>query len=170
MGLVGGVVLSGLALAAPRATVERFARARAGCTTTMQFERSGTFTLYIESKGRVAATAGDCSDAGDTYDYDGVGAPTVTFSLENADGTALATGAAAARSYDVGAYRGAAAATVTIREPGEYRLTVDSDSNDVAVAVGGSPFADQRLFAMIAVLVTLLGVLLGATLVLMSRA
>lgn len=169
VGLAAGVLLAGLAMASPRATVERFARARAGCTTTLQFDRPGTFTLYVESKGRLSGVEGDCPGGDAVYEYRGDGSPRVTVVLEDADGNALPTGTAPNRSYDVGAYRGAAAATVTIREPGDYRLSVEADSGDVAVAVGGNPFADQRLVAMVAVVVTLLGVMLGATLVLMNR-
>ena len=166
-GLSIGVLSAAAALAAPRAAVGKFARARAGCTTTLKFDRTGTFTLYLETKGRLAGTGGDCASG--TYEAAGSAPPSVTIGLVDPSGKSVATDATPARHYDVGAYRGDALARVTIRERGDYELTVGGSNVDVAVAVGGDPFADQRLWGVIGIVVTVLGTLLGATVVLMNR-
>ena len=61
VGLASGAVLLVLAGTAEGRTVRAFARAPIGCTTTLQFDRAGVFTFYVETAGRTSALGGDCN-------------------------------------------------------------------------------------------------------------
>ena len=52
--------------AATTTTSAAFARAPVGCETTLDFDRSGEFVLYIETTGQVDGIGGDCDVTGGT--------------------------------------------------------------------------------------------------------
>lgn len=162
VGLVGaalGVALMLSAGLARTATVEGFARAPVGCTTTLQFDRAGVFTLYLETKGSVEQVDGDCSLNGTSYDHQGADASVQT-DLSTPDGASVPVETVdLTRRYDTGSYRGTSVGVARISAPGEYRLMVRSEANDVVVAVGGSPDADSRLLQLGGVVAIVLGLL-----------
>jgi len=159
VGLALGVALLLSAGLARTATVEGFARAPVGCTTTLQFDRAGVFTLYLETKGDVGQVDGDCSLNGSSYDHQGSEA-TVQTDLAAADGAAVAVESVdLTRFYDTGAFRGSSIGIIRISAPGEYRLMVRSETDDVVVAVGGSPDADSRLLQLGGAVALVMGVL-----------
>lgn len=161
LGVAAGVALLVAAGLARAATVEGFARAPVGCTTTLEFDRAGVFTLYLETKGSVDAVEGDCSLNGTSYDHQG-SAVAVQASLVDASGNTVAVESVdLSRSYDTGSFRGRSIGVVRVPAPGEYRLTVASDSTDVVVAVGGAPDADSRLLMLAGVAVMVVSVLAG---------
>lgn len=166
IGLAAGAVMSAVAMAAPLQTVRGFARARAGCTTTLQFDRTGTFTLYLESKGRTAVSSGECG-AG-TYEHTATSVPSATFELIDPAGDTVTAASAVGRVYRLASFRGEEIGRVVISERGDYQMTVIS-ADDVAVAVGGDPNAAKRLWAIAAIVTTLLTVLMGVTLVVLNR-
>ncbi|MBU6316344.1 MAG: hypothetical protein KGR47_07535 [Acidobacteria bacterium] len=162
VGVALGVALLLSAGLARTATVEGFARAPVGCTTTLQFERAGVFTLYLESKGTIDEVAGDCSLNGTSYDHEGSQVALQT-DLTAADGTGVTVESIDfTRSYDTGTYRGRSVGIVRIASPGEFRLVVQSDADDVVVAVGGAPDADSRLLQLGGVVSVVMGLLAAA--------
>ena len=169
VGIGAGVALVALSGAATERTVEQFARAPVGCTTTLEFERTGTFTLFVETKGKVAAVEGDCAATGVGYDRGDDDLPRVSLSLVDSAGSPIELAAASSPSYVAGAFEGQAIQEVLITQPGTYRLTVTSEDTDFAVAVGGDPDADAATMKTIGIVVALGGLLLGGLLLLLGR-
>ena len=116
--------------------VADLARAPSGCATTLDFARTGEFTVYVETTGSVDDLAGDCS-ADTDYDRDEVVDPQLQ--LVDADGATVDISDAAGVSYDTGTFTGSSVGVVQIETPGEHLLTVVADGGQFAVAVGGDP-------------------------------
>jgi hypothetical protein len=95
-----------------------------GCTTTLQFTKATTFTLYLESKGKVGDLGGDCASNGKAYDLGTATAPKVTLSLVDSKDAEVTLAAGGTRHYNEGGYTGQAIQQATITAPGTYRLTV----------------------------------------------
>ena len=51
--------------------VKSLARAPVGCTTTLVFDKPATFTIYIETKGKLSELSGDCDASGGSYEPSG---------------------------------------------------------------------------------------------------
>ena len=176
-GVVVLVVLLGVAallwLTADRRyddNVAGFARAPSGCDTTLDFERTGTFTLYVETTGILGALQGDC-DTVVAYDRDPADSPTVQLELRSVDGETLEVVDTDGPSYDTGTYVGVGAGVVEVSEPGDYVITVDGDGGPAfAVAVGGDPDDGVTLLRWGAASAAIVGlVAAGALFVVASR-
>jgi hypothetical protein len=178
---LGAVVLVGLLVAAGALwyaslwrhddNVAGFARAPEGCTTTLDFERSGEFVLYVETTGRLDVVRGDC-DAPTSYaDGDGafdVGA--VEFSMRDADGQEIeAEPGGTSREYDTGAFAGESWGVVQVDQPGRHELTVGpNDAGAFAIAIGGDPDEGVALLRWLAVAAAVSGLVIGGLLVLLG--
>lgn len=166
--VVGALAVGGLSLVLTgvtrNATVEGFARAPVGCTTTLDFDTAAVFTFFVETRGRTDDLGGDCAGNGITYDRGDDDPPRVELTLVRDDGGQMALDDHDGTAYDTTDFAGTSVAQVTIDEPGTYRLTVASDDTDFAIAVGRDPDADvllvQALGAALAVLLAALGVVL----------
>lgn len=179
-GVILGVVVLVLGLAAGAAlylgsgatreqTIERFARAPVGCTTTLQFDRAGTFTVYIELTGTIAAVGGDCDRSGESYRWTGATLPAYTLTMVDADGASVALAESTGSSYDTGTWRGQAVSRVQVGAPGAYRLTVDSADTGYAVAIGGDPDADASRMQVAGIASAVGGLLVGVLLIVLGR-
>jgi len=168
-GLAAGGVLYGKSTTAVNDTVSRFARAPIGCTTTLEFDRTDTFTLFVETKGTAGNAGGDCKGNGARFDHQGAKVPTVKLSLTDANDQSVPLTAFTTYSYDTDSFRGSAVEQVKITTPGTYRLTVTSDAADVGVAVGGDPEVDQRRLQLIAIASAIGGLVLGVGLMVLGR-
>ncbi|MEQ1699967.1 MAG: hypothetical protein ABMA25_07650 [Ilumatobacteraceae bacterium] len=165
VGIGAGAVLFGLSGSTEESTVQKFARAPAGCTTTLQFDRAGVFTLYTETKGTVGNPGGDCAANGGSYEYADDDLPRATLALvDEADAVQTLVDADGA-SYDVGGYRGQATQQVRIPAKGAYRLTVTSDATNFAIAIGGAPDADSSTMTTGGIVVALAGLVIGGLLI-----
>ena len=168
LGLGAAVVLAVLSGSAKEETVKRFARAPVGCTTTLEFEKSATFTLYIETMGKIGSVEGDCAGSGTSYQRSDGGVPQVSLTLVNSTDQETALTSTDAPTYAVGDFAGHGYQRVDITEPGTYRLTVTSDDTDFAIAVGGKPDADAKVLRLAGVGAATLGLLLGGGLMLLG--
>jgi hypothetical protein len=116
--------------------VASFARAPVGCDTTLDFERGGTFVLFVETTGRIDELGGRCEAALD-YDRDpdaGLGVVLAPgLSLTGPDDVSVGIVDAPGDDYDVDGFVGTATWTVDIDTPGDHVLRIAS--------VGGDPFA-----------------------------
>ena len=126
--------------------VASFARAPSGCATTLDFDRSGVFTLYIETTGSIDDLTGDCAAPGE-YDRDGI--PVIDVSLVDAEGALVTIEASSGVDYDTGTFVGTSTGTVEITEPGDHVLTVAADGGAFAIAVGGDPDDGVRSPALV---------------------
>lgn len=169
VGLGAGAALFALSGSTEESTVKKFARAPVGCTTTLQFDKRTTFTLYVETKGSVSDVGGDCASNGSSYDRGDDDLPDVSLSLVDGDDQEVDLTSATALSYSAGAFKGQALQEVKIEDTGTYRLTVTSDDTDFAIAIGGAPDADSSLMKSAGIGAAVAGVVLGGLLILLGR-
>ena len=138
-GVAGGIVMLLLANTRHDKAVEDLARAPIGCATTLDFADTGTFVLFVETKGKVGALDGDCPNANRSYAYSGTDTPDVAIIITDSEGTEVGVSRDRSKSYDRGIYVGESVGTVTVSEPGEYVLTASSAEAEVVVTVGKDP-------------------------------
>ena len=163
--LVGGV-LGGGAMVTKSMTnyedaVKSLARAPVGCTTTLVFDKPATFTVYAETKGKLGQLSGDCEANDSEYEHAGDKLPRLSMTLVDSNGDEIDMERGATATYDVDGYAGTGVRTLKIEEAGTYRLNVESDDTDFAVAIGKNPKDDTELLKLIGGAVALAGFVLG---------
>ena len=154
-GLIGAGVLYVLSLQRPDKAVEGFARAGAGCTTTLDFTETGTFFVYAETAGDFVVPEGGCEPtptAGERFSFEITGPAAVT---PVSDLTVV---------YDRGDFSGDSVARFEIATPGLYEIAVRSEDITTVAAVGRDPDSgvdeQQRNALIVGVAGGLLGLLL----------
>jgi hypothetical protein len=163
--LIGGLLAGGAvavkSMSNYEEAVKSLARAPVGCTTTLVFDKPSTFTVYIETKGKLGELSGDCESNGSDYTHSGDKLPKVSLTLVDSKGAEVTMDRGASASYDVKGYQGTAVRSVSIEQAGTYRLNVESDDTDFAVAIGKNPKKDSDLLKAIGGGVGLVGLVLG---------
>lgn len=169
MGLVGAVIL--FVLGQQRATdaVERLARAPVGCDTTLEFSGTGSFVVYVETRGRVDQLDGGC-EAPTTYDRRTATTPDATIELTGPDGDQVAIDSSEAAGYDTDQFTGEPVGEVRIETSGRHLVRVTSDDDDFVVAIGRDPTSADTPFTVAAALVGLAGLISAATMLAIARA
>lgn len=142
LAIVVFVTAAVLGYAAVERTVKGFARAPVGCTTTVEFHRAATFTLFLETRGRFASLDGDCEASGGAYSRRDDDPPRLEVSVVADGGGTLALDDPSRDGYDVEGFVGSAYADIRVATPGTYRITVTGEAADVAIAIGGDPDTD----------------------------
>lgn len=144
--------------------VAGFARAPVGCDTTLAFDGSGEFVLFIETTGEVAGVAGDC-DVAERYDRSANGLPRPDLTLRDPGGDVLRLGPTGGVTYDTGEFIGTAYRLVDIESTGEHVLTVGPTAGEpFAVAVGRDPNDGVALFQGAAIAALVAGLVGGGVL------
>ena len=165
LGLAAGAALFFLSSSTEEETVKKFARAPAGCTTTLQFDRADTFEVYLETAGVLENVSGDCAANG-AYNHADDDPPRVTLSLADAEGAEVSLTPGTGSTYDVGDFGGQAVQQVVIPAAGTYRLTVTSDARDFVIAIGGESDTDSKKLQLAAIGSAIAGVVMGFVLLL----
>lgn len=169
--LVGGVGTGAALFVASGSQYEdavgKLQRAPVGCDTEFDFTGTGTFVFYTETKGEVGKIRGDCENAEKDYDH-GDGRVRVSLTLVDGDGNEVDLSRKSGITYDAGGFTGTAVRSVDIDEPGEYTLSVESDDDDFAIAVGRDPKADADSLKNTAIIVAAAGLVLGLLVVLLG--
>ena len=161
LGVVGGTACIALSASAVDDTVAAFARAPQGCTTTLEFDHIGTFTIYFERRGLLAPAGGDCDMNESSYRYGG-DQPALDLALVDQNGVGVNIDAIqGGASYDTTRFEGTAVGRVRIVNTGEYELSVSSEDGVFAVAVGGDPAADRDVLLGGGIILVALGLALG---------
>jgi len=139
-----------------------------GCTTTLAFERTGTYTFFVETKGEIGEIDGDCVTDGRTYDVEAEDTPRVSMSLVDDRGGEVDLDRADGPSYDHSGRRGVGVRTVEIDEAGDYRLTATATSDDaqVVVRVGRDPSSGVTALRIGGIAAFVLGTTIGLLLLL----
>jgi len=159
-GLIGGGVLYALSVRRPAEAVAGFARAPVGCETTLDFTETGTFYVFHDLGGVIDVPVGGCQPTAD---------PTKTFGFElrGLDGPVVPR-ADLSLSYDTDDHLGHSVARIEITTVGRYQIEVVGDDPAVVAAIGRDPedgVADLRLRA---IMVAVIGVVLGALLLVLA--
>ncbi|HEX2785047.1 MAG TPA: hypothetical protein VHN36_15795 [Ilumatobacteraceae bacterium] len=161
-GFLGGGAIVYKSMSNYEDAVKAMARAPVGCTTTLVFDKPATFTIYIETKGKLGDLGGDCEANGSSYQHSGDKLPKVSLSLvTSSSGDELDLQRGTTASYDAAGYVGTGYRTVKIEQAGNYRLNVESDDSDFAVSIGKNPKDDSEQLKTIGGGVALGGVVLG---------
>jgi hypothetical protein len=148
--------------------VAGFARAPVGCDTTLNFESTGTFLLYVETSGRFGELAGAC-DAPPRYDRDVADVPVVVVTLRDPDGDVIDLDESGAVDYDVDGFVGTSIGEVQIDSEGDHVLTVEPVGGETfAVAVGRQPDQGVALLRWGALAAAIGGLLLGGLLLVLG--
>jgi hypothetical protein len=161
-GVLGGGALVAKSMSNYKTAVKNLARGPVGCTTTLVFDKPGSYTIYIETKGKVGDLGGDCQANGASYQHAGSTPPKVSLSLVSAKtGKELDLQRGTSASYNAAGFVGTGYRTVKIDESGNYRLNVESNESDFAAAIGKTPKDDSDLLKTIGGAVALGGLVLG---------
>ena len=159
-GLVGGGVLYVVAERRPAQSVEGFARAPIGCTTTLDFTETGTFYVYEEVGAAADVVDGSCQPVAD---------PSASFTVEFfGDLTPSTVAADDSVSYDVEGFDGRSVQRVEVTQPGQYSLAVTGDDLTVVAALGRDPDDGVDDLRRGAVVVAVGGVVLGLLLLILA--
>ncbi len=163
--VVGGLVTAGALWYASGQrlddNVAGFARAPSGCATTLDFDRTGAFTLYVETVATLDDLAGDCS-ASSEVDRGAVDDPDLD--LTDPDGNVVPIDESSAASYDAAGFVGERIGTVEIETTGDHVLTVAADGEQFAVAVGADVDDGVTVLRWSAVLAAITALLAGGLL------
>lgn len=160
LAIVGALALWSVAGRRYDDAVEGLAPAPIGCDTTLVFDRQGTYTFFVETRGRVGDIEGDCDNDDRAYDVDGE-APPVELTLVNAEGAEIDLDRADGPSYDRAGFMGTGVRTVDIEVEGDYVLRATSDVQDVMVRVGRDPANGVTAMRLGAGAVLLAGIVLA---------
>jgi hypothetical protein len=139
VGLVAAIVLWVVSTQRYDNAVADLAPAPVGCDTTLVFDRTGTYTFFVETKGHVGEIDGDCDTDARDYDFDGDRTPRVDLTLVNDRGDEIDLDRASGPSYDRDGAQGSGVRTADIDTTGAYVLRVDSEVDDVMIRVGRDP-------------------------------
>jgi hypothetical protein len=160
-GVLGGGAMVAKSMSNYEESVKSLARAPVGCTTTLVFEKPATFTVYIETKGKLGELGGDCETGGGDYTHPGDKLPKVSLTLVDSKGNEVTMDRGVTATYDVSGFKGTGVRSMAIEEAGTYRLNVESDDADFAVAIGKDPKKDSDLLKAVGGGVALGGFVLG---------
>ncbi len=169
VGLIGAGVALWFAGGERRAdNVATFARAPVGCETTLDFEATGTFVIYVETTGEFTTLAGAC-DVEPRYDREPDDVPELDLTLLDPSGKPLAVFDAEPVVYDVDGFIGTAVYSVRIDMPGDHVLTVGPIGGDpFAIAIGRSPDEGVALLRWGAAAAAIAGLVLGGVLLVLG--
>ena len=167
-GAVGGVLMIMASGSNYDDGVASLARAPIGCTTTLQFDQTGTFTVYVETVGEIGRLRGDCPGTESDYRYRGDGLPDVEIDLVDPDGDRVELDDNESLEYDANGSVGRSISTFDIAEAGGYEITVTSDDDDFAIAVGKDPKGDADSLKTLGLAAVVAGAIVGAVLVLLG--
>jgi len=169
VGVIGAVALWLLAGNRYDDAVDDLAPAPVGCDTTLQFERGGTYTFFVETTGAVGDLDGDCEADDRSYELDSDELPRVQLTLVGPGGDEVDLDRADGPSYDRGGSSGSGVRSVDIDDAGEYVLTVEAEEEDVVVRVGRDPGSGVGPMRVAAAALLVAAVVIGALALLLGR-
>jgi hypothetical protein len=139
-----------------------FARAPAGCDTTLLFDTDGRYVLFVETQGTIDDIGGDCETSGDYATI--VGVPSFDLAIVGPGGNAVPLGGGREITYDAAGFTGTSVGSVEIPAAGQYVMRVASDDEGFAIAIGTDPYERADALRLGAVVVMVVGVVIGGVL------
>jgi len=147
--------------------VKDLARAPVGCTTSLEFDKTGTFTVYAETTGKIGNVRGDCANSDTDYARDSADVPDPDLTLTNEDGDEIDIDGENGKDYDAAGFVGTSIGTIQIEDTGSYELTVSSDEDDFAIAIGKDP-KDAEGLKTVGLIALIAGGVLGILLIIIG--
>lgn len=171
----GGVVVAAAALIlafafvmvsqlAVDGAVAGLARAPGGCTTTLEVSESGSFTVYLESKGDLRDVVGSCPFPAGRFQSQAT-LSDVTLEAVAVGGSDVRVLSSDGSEYSTDDWIGSEIATLEVTQGGQVLLTVVSDVEGAVLAVGVDPSDVALPWLIAAGSVAVAGGLLGAVLI-----
>ena len=80
-GVIAGIVMFLASSSNYDDGVRNLARAPIGCTTSLEFDEAGTYTIFVETEGEIGELRGDCPNADTDYSFDDDELPDVDVEL-----------------------------------------------------------------------------------------
>jgi hypothetical protein len=145
--------------------IENLAPAPVGCDTTLEFDDDGTYYVFAETRGEVGDVDGDCESDDRRYDGEETDLDVVMFDDDDEE---LDLDRDDDVSYDNGESVGTSLYTVDIPAEGDYTLRVQGEDPDVVARVGADPNDGVTLLRAGAVTAGIVGVGLGAVLMVLG--
>lgn len=139
--------------------VSDLVRVPAGCATTVEVSRAGTYVVYVENKGRVGAIDG-CGNDSRTYDSEDVPEVEVTI-LDRAGDVVEQTGDESI-AYSTPRGVGRSVATFEADAPGRFVVEVRSTTSEAVVTVGVDVAIEKNRTVLLAAVGVLAGLLMMA--------
>ena len=149
--------------------VAELAPAPIGCDTTLVFDRAGTYTFFVETKGSVGEIDGDCDADDRSYDLGDADPPQVGLTLIDDAGQEVDLDRADGPMYDSSGSRGSGVRTVDIEDTGDYVLTADADDDEAMIRVGRDPSTGVTAMRVGAIAVLIAGVVLGVVALVLAQ-
>ena len=142
VGMLAAVTLWYLGASRRSDAVRGFARAPVGCDTTLEFDRTGRFLVFLETEGTLVDLDGNC-DPDEQVERNAESLPAVRLTLRDDAGDEVDLDSRPGVDYDTDGFVGTSIREFEVDEAGEYVLRVESTTGDrdFAVAVGGDPSA-----------------------------
>ena len=150
------------------AAVDGLARGPVGCDTVLDFDETGDYLVFIETKGEIEDTRGDCN-ADTSVDRSDNDLPDVTVTLTDPDGAEIDITDDDGVSYDASGSAGSSIGAVTIDQAGDHLLRVEADDNDFFVSIGRDPNDGVALMRVGALALLVVGLVVGIALMVTSR-
>lgn len=167
-GVGGGLALLASAGATYEDATKNLARAPIGCTTTLEFDSTGTFFVYVETTGQIGEVRGDCEGTDTDYENDADADPDVELTLVNEDGDEIDLDSDDSKDYDAAGFVGRSIATVEIEDAGSYELSVASEDEDFAIAVGKDPTEAAGPAGVLGLALAVVGGLAGLVMIILG--
>ena len=149
--------------------VADLAPAPIGCDTTLVFDRVGTYTFFVETKGQVGEIDGDCDTDDRAYDLGDDELPEIGLTLVDADGREVDLESADGPTYDRSGAQGTGVSTVRIEDAGDYVLTADADASEAMIRVGRDPANGVTAMRAGALAVLVGGVVVGVLVLVLAQ-
>ena len=134
-------------------------RVPAGCATTVDVSASGTYFVYVETKGRVDSIDG-CDNDSRTYNTDS--APDVDVTILDRAGDVVEQTSDDTVSYSTPSGVGRSIGSFEAAEPGRYVIEVRSATQSAVVTVGVDAAVEKNRLVLIAVVGVLVGLMMMA--------
>jgi hypothetical protein len=166
-GIIGGIAIGVVGVARLIDSINNFGRFKVengSGSATVNFQKSGKYSIYYESKSKVcqdlSQTTGSCEKV--TVSGNKNPPDRLDISLTNDTGSLQVQESKNSVSYNFGDFRGQEIAFVQVPQPGAYTMTVQSpDNGEFAVAIGKGVVSSILPWVATAALIALVGLALG---------
>ena len=136
-GLAAGGALFGYGATQRSLMIDQFTRAPAGCATTLDIDRPGTYVMYLEHRSTVDRITGSCRVSGTISSTRLDTPPAIEITADNggASPSIVATPAGESFSYTEDVYAGRNIATFDVGTTGRYVINIEPSLDDQVVAI-----------------------------------